>query len=243
MPHTPVDPDGGDDGGGAPGADSEPEADGQDADVVEISDGREKYVSLLTTDGDRVERGDVFLQHSTDAFAVSDDPAFPAESTDRYAKADLLRFEVKQHHSACFVTTAAAGDGETLDDLRGFRDGWLTNSRVGGTLVAGYERVSPPVARTLARHPDSRTTRVVRRHVDRCARLARRQARERSRVRVAGLGVVLVVLYLVGVALAVAGHAAIRARELVAGEAEAAYSASDSPRLTGRRSDADSRSD
>ena len=83
-----------------------------------VGDGREKYLVAHTTDGERVGYGDTYVKHAADAYAVSDDPAFPPEETERLSKADLARVEVDQHHSTCFITTAA-GDESDLAVLRG----------------------------------------------------------------------------------------------------------------------------
>ncbi|WP_254545019.1 CFI-box-CTERM domain-containing protein [Halomarina pelagica] len=177
-----------------------------------VGDGRRKHVTVDTAGGERHEHGDVYLRHSVDAFEVSPDFEFPAAETTRYEKADLAHVAVTQHHSACFVTTAAAGEGETLDALRSFRDGTMRRTPVGRALVGVYEAVSPPVAATLADHPDARTTRVVRWLVDRCATLVRvREARTTPLARDA-LAVALTLCYVVGVCVALAGHAAIRGR-------------------------------
>ncbi|WP_254535134.1 CFI-box-CTERM domain-containing protein [Halomarina litorea] len=179
-----------------------------------VGDGRKKHLTVVTSDGRRHEHGEVYLKHSVDAFVVSPDFEFPDDDSHRYAKADLLRAEIKQHHSACFVTTAAAGEGPTLDALRGFRDGAMTPTATGRALVAVYERVSPPIATTIAEHPDSRTARTVQWLVERCATLARRREAQSGLARRA-LSVLLTLLYVVGVALALAGHLLIRVRERV----------------------------
>jgi hypothetical protein len=190
-------------------------SDGANADEVEgVGDGREKHVTVVTRSGDRREHGDVYLRHADDAFLVSPTLEFSPEETTRYPKADLLRVEITQHHSACFITTATAGEGTTLDALRGFRDDAMARTPVGRALVGLYYAVSPPVARTLERHPDSRTGRTVRRLVERCGPLARRREDADPPARFA-LSVVLTLLYALGLALAVVGHAGIRAGERI----------------------------
>lgn len=184
----------------------------EEDEVTEVGDAREKHVRVLTKEGRNRSHGDVYLRHSETSFVVSPDPSFAEEATTRYRKADLLRVEVSQHHSACFLTTAVAGDGPALDDLRRFRDGAMLRTPVGRALVAVYEAVSPPVAATLARHPDSRTAGAVRLFVDRCAALARRREGAGAAGRL-GLSLLLTLLYVVGMAVATAGHAAIRATE------------------------------
>lgn len=172
-----------------------------------VGDGRPKHVVVLLADGTRREHGDVRLEHSSREFVV--DPEDPEAEPIRYDKSELARVEITQHHSACFITTAVAGESRTLDALRGFRDDALAPAPGGPALLAVYETISPPIARTLARHPDARLTRAVRRLVEGCAHLARRRARCRSDATRATLSVALVALYLVGLIWAAAGHVAL----------------------------------
>lgn len=199
---------------GGPDADGDPADDADDNEETPVGDGRQKHVTLVRASGERIEHGDVFLKHSSTGFLVSPDPEFPDEETTRYAKAEFVRAEISQHHSACFITTATAGGAE-LDALRDFRDDVLARSLPGRALVRVYDAVSPPVARTLSRRPGAATTRGVRWLVERCAGLARRQAETDASVRSAALSAVLVVLYVVGVWWAVLGHLAIRGREVL----------------------------
>ena len=190
---------------------------------VEIGDQREKHVTVLTRSGDRFEHGDVYFKHSAAAFVVSTESSFPEGSTERYAKESLLRVEVTQHHSACFITTATAERPETLDALRGFRDDAMARTPYGRALVGLYYAVSPPVARTLERHPAARTTLAVRWLVERCADLARRRDAAGSRVGRLSTSVLLTLAYAVGLVVGVVGHGCIRAREfLVSGDGSAA---------------------
>ncbi|MFC7154444.1 CFI-box-CTERM domain-containing protein [Halomarina halobia] len=178
-----------------------------------VGDGRKKHVTVDTADGERHEHGDVYLRHSADAFEVSTDFDFPEAETTRYAKADLAHVAVNQHHSACFVTTAAAGEGASLDALREFRDGTMCRTPVGRALVAVYGVVSPPVAATLADHPDARTARAVRWLIERCAALVRVRDARTSPLARGALATALTLAYVAGVCLALAGHVAIRGRE------------------------------
>ncbi len=114
---------------------------------------------------------------------------------------------------SCFVTTATHWRGETLDSLRRFRDESMAATPLGRALAGLYYRISPPIARTLERHPGSRTASAVRRLVRACASLSDRQEVTASRVASAGLGVVLTALYAVGLLVAAAGHAGISALE------------------------------
>jgi len=54
----------------------------------------------------------------------------------------------------CFIATAAYGTPwhPHVQSLRAFRDAHLRPSRLGRAFVAAYERVSPPLAKVIARH-------------------------------------------------------------------------------------------
>ena len=138
-----------------------------------------------------------------------------ASAGETTAEGGVQSFETDDPGGGCFLTTATAGDSQTLASLRRFRDESMSATRVGRGLAGLYDRVSPPIAGTLARHPRSRTAAVVRWLVERCARLSDRQAGADSRVGSALLGAVLTVLYVVGLLLAAVGHAAIRGSEWV----------------------------
>lgn len=145
-----------------------------------VGDGRTKHVTVITREGERHEHGDVSVKHSAEAYLVSPTFEFPDGKTTRYEKTDCERVTVTQHHSSCFITTAAAGEGETLESLRTFRDDALAATPAGRALVAAYERISPPIAATLAAAPEGYTARAVRRLVERCGALARRRRRAGS---------------------------------------------------------------
>ncbi|PSP80859.1 serine protease [Halobacteriales archaeon QS_1_68_20] len=115
----------------------------------------------------------------------------------------------------CFITTATAGEGETLDSLRRFRDESMAATPLGRGLVSLYYKISPPIAETLERNPDSRTASVVRKIVDTCADLSDKQEATDSPVESAALGATLTALYMVGITVSAGGHASIRARELL----------------------------
>jgi hypothetical protein len=68
--------------------------------------------------------------------------------------------------SACFVATAAYGrtDCAEVEALRRFRDRHLLTNPVGTAFVRAYYRLSPPLARVIARRPALR--RIVRRTLD-----------------------------------------------------------------------------
>lgn len=183
----------------------------------EIGDHREKHVSVDTRSGDRIDHGDVYFRYSATDFAVCPDPSFPEAETVRYEKASLLRVEVTQHHAACFITAATTARADDLDALRGFRDDAMGRTPAGRALVALYYVVSPPVARTLRRHPRARTAGVVRWLVERCADLARRRDASRSRVGRLAASTLLTVAYAVGLVIALVGHALIRGTERLPG--------------------------
>jgi hypothetical protein len=181
-----------------------------------VSDGREKHVTVRLESGERIEHGEVYLCHANDAFYVSAHATFPEDDRTRYPKSELLRVEVGQHHSACFVTTATAGEGPTLDALRGFRDDAMGRTAHGRALVGLYYAVSPPVAATLERHPHSRTAGAVRWLVERCGALARRREETNSSAERLALSTAVTLGYVVGLAAAIGGHAGIRVRETTA---------------------------
>jgi len=56
---------------------------------------------------------------------------------------------------ACFIATAAYGDADApeVEQFRRFRDEFLMRSRLGTAFVHAYYRMSPPVARLIARKP------------------------------------------------------------------------------------------
>ena len=115
----------------------------------------------------------------------------------------------------CYITTATASNNDTLHSLRRFRDESMGATPVGRGLVGLYYRISPPIAQTLERHPESRTAGAVRRLVEHCADLSNAQERTDSRVASALIGVALTQLYVVGILVGAGGHAGIRTRELI----------------------------
>lgn len=193
----------GPDGGPGEGSDADPLPDPSEA----VGDGRQKYIEVETSDGERHEHGDSYLRQSERVIFVSSVPDFGPDETVTYRKRELARVTVEQHHSSCFVTTAVAGEERTLADLRRFRDDALSPSPYGRPLVGLYERISPPIAATLAARPDGGTARAVRWLVRTCARLARRRETASPPER-AVLSALLVALYVVGVAVAATGHLA-----------------------------------
>ncbi|WP_251343690.1 CFI-box-CTERM domain-containing protein [Haloplanus halophilus] len=201
-----------DDGSETGGTDGD--GDDRSPSEVGVGDGREKHLHVVTQSGKEIDHEEVYLRHTETEYLVSPDPEFPADETTRYRKSDLHRAEITQHHSNCFVTTAAAGEGPTLDSLRGFRAEVMAPTLVGRCLLRTYETISPPIAATLGRHPDAAATAAVRRLVDRCGALADRRRAARSDATRAALSVTLIALYVVGVGLAALAHAWLRAREL-----------------------------
>lgn len=181
---------------------------------VGVGDGREKHFLVVTESGKRIEHDEAYIRHTESEYLVSSDGDFPAAETTRYRKENLDRVEISQHHSNCFITTAAAGEGPTLDSLRGFRAEVMRPTRSGRVLLRVYEAISPPIAATLDRHPGSTTARLVGRLVDRCGALADRRRATTGDAERAALSVALICLYVVGVALAALGHGWLRGREL-----------------------------
>jgi len=182
---------------------------------VGVGDGREKHVLVVTASGKEIDHDEVFLRHTETEYLVCNDPEFPPSETTRYRKENLDRVKITQHHSNCFITTAAAGEGPTLDSLRGFRADVMRPTRSGRVLLRIYEGMSPPIAATLDRHPDAAATRLVRRLVARCGALADRRRATTGGAQRATLSVALIALYVVGVVLAAAGHGWLRGRELI----------------------------
>lgn len=187
----------------------------------DVGDDREKFVRVTLASGEQVEHGDVYYRYTAEEFIVAPTVEFEESGTTRYRKGEVVRVEVLQHHAACFVTTAVTderGSGdETLEALRAFRDDVLGRSLPGRALVGLYYATSPPIARTLERHPGSRTAAIVRRIVDRCAGLLDRRERH-SRARARGpVSALVTLLYVAGLLIAAAGAAVIRALEVARG--------------------------
>jgi subtilisin len=113
----------------------------------------------------------------------------------------------------CYVTTATAGEGHTLDSLRRFRDESMAATPVGRSMIQLYYAISPPVARTLERHPDSHTAEACRRIVDASASLSDAQDETDSTIESASLAVLLTLLYSLGILVGAGGHAGIGLRE------------------------------
>lgn len=193
----------GPDSGPGEESDAEPLPDPSEA----VGDGRQKYIEVETSDGERHEHGNAYLRQSERVIFVSSEPDFDPDETVTYRKREMARVTVEQHHSSCFITTAVAGEERTLADLRRFRDDALSSSPFGRPLVGLYERLSPPIADTLAARPEGVTARAVRWLVRTCAGLARRRETASPPER-AVLSALLIALYVVGVAIAAIGHLA-----------------------------------
>jgi hypothetical protein len=195
--------------------DSKPNDDAEDRPLSElgVGDGREKHVHLVTESGTEIDHEEVHIRHTETEYLVSPDTEFSPAETTRYRKENIGRVKITQHHSNCFITTATAGEGPTLDSLRDFRADVMRPSPAGRALLRVYEATSPPIARTLDRHPEAAPTRLVRGLVDRCGSLAdRRRAATGSGER-AVLSLALVAMYAVGVCLGALAHGWLRARE------------------------------
>lgn len=180
---------------------------------VGVGDGRDKHIHLVTESGTEIDHEEVYIRHTETEYLVCSDTEFPPAETTRYRKENIDRVKISQHHSSCFITTATAGEGPTLDSLRGFRADVMRPSPAGRALLRVYEATSPPVAATLDRHPEALPTRLVRGLVERCGALAdRRRMASGSGVR-AALSLALVALYVGGICLGALAHAWLRARE------------------------------
>jgi hypothetical protein len=131
------------------------------------------------------------------------------------AQGSVSTFETDDESSFCFITTATANDTETLPSLRRFRDDSMNATPLGRGLVGLYYRISPPIARTLDRHPGSPEAGAVRSLVTSCAGLSSRQAETDSRGRSVATGAMLVLLYLIGLLVGAVGHASLRIREML----------------------------
>jgi hypothetical protein len=187
----------------------------EETEETAVGDGRLKHVTVTTRKGAHIDHGETYLKHADSAFIVSSESGFPDDDTTRYAKNELRRVEITQHHSMCFITTAVADDDATLSPLREFRDATLSATLPGRALVSLYESVSPPIAHTLSRHPDAHMTRFVRWLVVQCAGLARQHvASDTPGIRTV-YSILLLVLYVFGVACAACGHLSIRCSEIV----------------------------
>ena len=87
---------------------------------------------------------------------------------------DASKSKLSPHSRACFLATAAYGDTHAPDveRLRSWRDRRLIGNPFGATLVRAYYRLSPPVARLIARSPRMRV--LLRRVIAWCLRSGRR---------------------------------------------------------------------
>ena len=114
-------------------------------------------------------------------------------------------------HDWCFITTATAGEQE-LGELRYFRDEVLAESLSGRGLLRLYYKISPPIAGTLHRNPDSTTENVVRSLVKKCSGLANNR-KHQSGLLATFISIYLTALYIFGVCIAIMGHTLIRAKD------------------------------
>jgi subtilisin family serine protease len=138
-----------------------------------------------------------------------------AEASDGDADTGGVQSFTTDSSGGCYITTAAAGEGATLTSLRRFRDESMGSTPVGRGLVGLYYAISPPIADTLERHPDSHTAEACRRIVDVCAGLSDAQEETDSVPESVSLAAVLTVLYVVGILVGAGGHASITLRELL----------------------------
>lgn len=73
---------------------------------------------------------------------------------DHAARSAAGDFSSTSSDRRCFIATAVYGpDAAQTEALRQFRDSWLRPHAPGRWLVALYYRASPPIARSLDRHP------------------------------------------------------------------------------------------
>ena len=56
------------------------------------------------------------------------------------------------HGARCFIANAAFGSGVEVEELRLFRDRFLSDSLVGSLFCRAYYRCSPPLASAIGRH-------------------------------------------------------------------------------------------
>lgn len=169
-----------------------------------IGDRREKYVRITLGSGEEIEHSDVFFFISAGEFVISPDESHT--DTIHYDVTEVSRAEIIQHHTACFITTAVADNDDVLDSLRSFRDESMAPTLTGRALLTVYDTVSPPIARTLAAHPDSKLTQLVRGLVHRCASIADSRIRRNSRVARHLLSILLGVLYVIGLCIGLVTH-------------------------------------
>lgn len=171
-----------------------------------IGDRREKFVRITLGSGEEIEYSEVFFFISAREFVVSKDESH--NDTIRYDTDEVARVEVIQHHTACFITTAVAGNDEILESLRGFREDTMARTTVGRSLLWIYDHVSPPIARTLANNPNARFTNAIRWLIHKSAGLAKRREDRDSAFERRVLSLGLLVLYVIGILLAITSHVA-----------------------------------
>lgn len=169
-----------------------------------IGDRREKFVRITLGPGEEIEHSDVFFFISAGEFVISSDESHT--DTIHYDITEVSRVEVIQHHTACFITTAVAGNDEVLNSLRSFRDNSMEQTAFGTTLLQVYDTVSPPISRTLAAHPDSKLTHIVRGLVHRCASIADTRRQRDSSLERRLLSISLGLLYITGLLLGLCVH-------------------------------------
>jgi len=156
---------------------------------------------------------------SDDISGLSSDTTYEyravADASDGSSVTGSTRSFTTSSGSSCFITTATADETSTLNSLRRFRDESMSATPVGRGMVGLYYRISPPIAETLERYPESRTANTTRSIVQACADISDEQDGTDSRLESAFLGVVLTQLYIVGILTAAFGHAGIRMKELL----------------------------
>lgn len=202
-------------------SDESPEDENSEAEVVDpwadlpgdVGDDREKFVRVTIQSGEEIEHSDVYFRYTDQEFIISPTMDFEDDEITRYSKAETRRVEILQHHPKCFITTAVTQDEQSLHLLRGFRDDVLIPTRGGRILVSLYEHVSPSVARTLTRFPESRLTAVIRWFVHQSANL---EQRRRNHAKLPRIYIPLIVgMYSVGLLTAICGTGMLQLRFLI----------------------------
>lgn len=106
----------------------------------------------LDWSGNPVE-GPIGAQRREGLHRVRQSPACRKVLLHQRGKATLVPFPLKK--GGCFIATAACGSADAweVEALRGFRDRRLAPTRLGRLAVAGYYRLSPPLARWIEGRP------------------------------------------------------------------------------------------
>jgi hypothetical protein len=95
------------------------------------------------------------LQQASAANATIVGMVPPTEVPCVHCKAVVKIDDLVPKQKFCFIATAALGSeaGQQLVVLQQFRDVFLHRTRLGRLFIAGYYRISPPIAEVISRHP------------------------------------------------------------------------------------------